>query len=48
MLSILQNAVQILEDLLHCPQQFFCPSVISRVQPDKTLLKWTSKVHLHL
>ena len=23
MVSILQNAVQILEDLLHCPQQFF-------------------------
>ena len=23
MVSTLQNAVQILEDLLHCPQQFF-------------------------
>ena len=48
MVSILQNAVQILEDLLRCPQQFFCPSVISWVQPDKTLLKWTSKIHLYL
>ena len=48
MVSILQNAVQILEDLLRCPQQFFCPSVISWVQPDKTLLKWTLKIHLYL
>lgn len=43
MVSILQNAVQILEDLLHCPQQFFCPSVISWVQPDKTFTKMDIK-----